>query len=159
MEEAGGPWRKVLVVDDDSGHREIIIAALAGGGLEVLEAGDADTAVEIARQERPYLIFLDLQLERRRRDLSEGLRVVEALKRECPEVRVVAYTAWVLPHFRQQAIDAGCDEFLAKPVDLVRVREVTARYLDGIDAQSPPSASGQSGEQAGEAESTGDSGS
>lgn len=156
MEEAGGPRRKVLVVDDDAAHREIIVAALEGRGLQVIEAGDAEGAVEIARRERPHLIFLDLGLAGSR---SVGLRLLETLKRECAELRVVAYTAWVLPQFRQQAIDAGCDEFLAKPVDLVRVREVTARYLDAIDARSHPPASGQSGEHAGGSDSTGNPGS
>ena len=144
MAEAGDRRRKVLVVDDEPLHREIIIAALEGKGVQVLEAGDADSAVEIARRERPYLVFLDLQLERGRKD---GLRVVKSLKQEDAQLRVVAYTAWVIPEFRQQALDAGCDEFLAKPVELTRLREVTARYLNAVDEQSHrPSAGSGRGE-------------
>ncbi len=138
--------QKVLVVDDDARHREIIVAALEGTGLHVLEAEDGDSAVAINRRERPGLVFLDLQLAGGR---SGGLQVLQRLKEESADLRVVAYTAWALPQFRQQAIEAGCDGFLGKPVDLARVREVTAHYLGGGQSGVDPPEPRRSDEQAG----------
>jgi len=123
----GGP-AKILVVEDDEHDREIIRGALEGRGYQLLEACDADSAVVMARQQRPDLVFLDLRLSTRRHEY-EGLRVLELVKREQPEVRVLVCTAYGVRELQERAQAAGCDEFLVKPFDLGRLREVTARLL------------------------------
>jgi len=137
----GGP-AKILVVEDKEDHREIIVCALEGRGYQLLEAADVDSAVVVARQERPDLVFLDLLLPKEAR---EGLRLLELLKRERPEVRVVVYTCISTPEWQERAQAAGCDEFLVKPVELARVREVVARLLGAASETShtPESQDGQ----------------
>jgi CheY-like chemotaxis protein len=116
----------VLVVDDKTDHREIIVAALEGAGYRMLEAGDADSALALLRQESPNLVFLDLEL---RGSSLDGVQVLAALKRESPTLPVVAYTAWGIPEWREKARAAGCDDYLVKPVDLAEVRAIARNYL------------------------------
>jgi len=122
----------VLVVDDREEHRELIVASLEGRGYRMLEAADAASALEVARRERPQLVFLDLQL--RGSDI-DGVGLARLLKREQPGMRVVAYSAWAIPEWRERARQAGCDAYLTKPVELAQVRRVAARYLE---SDTPP---------------------
>jgi len=123
----------VLVVDDKDDHREIVRATLEGSGYRILEAADADSALALVRRERPGLVFLDLQLTGSNID---GVQLLGMLKREQPGLRVVAYTAWAIPEWREKAYAAGCDEYLVKPMELAEVRKITATYL-GPTPQPP----------------------
>lgn len=116
----------VLVVDDKGDHREIIVAALEGAGYRMLEAGDADSALTLLRQEGPDLVFLDLQL---RGSAVDGVQLLATLKRERPGLPVVAYTAWAIPEMQEKARAAGCDDYLVKPVDLAELRAIAYNYL------------------------------
>ncbi len=102
------------------------MAALEGGGYRMCEAGDAESALEAARREKPSLVFLDLQLTGSDID---GVQLLQMLKVEQPELRVVAYTAWGIPEWRERAEAAGCDEYLVKPAELAQVRKIAAKFL------------------------------
>ena len=126
MCEGEGRRPTILVVDDKDDHREIIVAALEGCGYRICEAGDAESALEAARREKPDLVFLDLQLTGSDID---GVQLLQVLKREQPELRVAAYTAWAIPEWRERAEAAGCDEYLVKPTELAEVRRIAAKFL------------------------------
>lgn len=125
----------VLVVDDDVKHREILVATLEGAGYRMLEAGDARSALTLVRQEGPRLVFLDLRLSGS--DVT-GLQLLAMLKRERPDVPVIAYTAYAPLEWQERARAAGCDGYLVKPVvDLVvQVRAIAEKYL-GRPAEGP----------------------
>lgn len=143
MCEGEGTPPTVLVVDDKADHREIIVAALEGGGYRMCEAGDAESALEAARREKPDLVFLDLQLTGSDID---GVQLLQMLKGEQPELRVVAYTAWGIPEWRERAEAAGCDEYLVKPAELAQVREVAAKFLHPSDRPAQPTGGGKAGQ-------------
>jgi CheY-like chemotaxis protein len=125
----------VLVVDDDSKHRELVVAALEGAGYRMLEAGDADSALTLARQEGPDLVFLDLDL---RGSALDGVQLLATLKRERPGLPVVAYTAWAIPHWQEKARAAGCDDYVIKPVDLAELRAIARNYLGSAKPGGDP---------------------
>jgi CheY-like chemotaxis protein len=130
----------VLVVDDKGYHREILVAALEGAGYRMLEAGDARSALALLRQEGPGLVFLDLDL--RGSDVS-GLQLLAMLKRERPDVPVIAYTAYAPLEWQERARAAGCDGYLVKPiVPLGQVRAIAQKYL-GRPAEGPRPLGGQ----------------
>jgi len=127
MCEGEGRPPTILVVDDKDEHREIVVAALEGGGYRICEVGDAESALEAARREKPDLVFLDLRLTGSDID---GVQLLRVLKREQPGLRVVAYTAWAIPEWRKRAEAAGCDEYLVKPAELDQMRRIAAKFLD-----------------------------
>ena len=121
-----GP-RRVLVVEDDALNLELVRDILIAAGYEVLEAADGGTGMHVARAEHPELILMDLQLP--------GLDGLEAVRliREDPslrEVPIVAVTAHAMKADDERARAAGCDGFVAKPIQVREFVTTVARYLD-----------------------------
>lgn len=102
-----------LVVDDEPDNRIILGEMLSGFGFEVIEAVDGHEGVEAWRTHRPELVMMDLAMPR----LSgqEATRVIRA-ETEGGHVSIIAVTAHAFGHHREEALEAGVDAFLAKPV-------------------------------------------
>jgi len=113
--------RKVLLVDDNADAVAVIAAFLKRSGHEVYEARDGLTAVALARRVRPDFVFLDLGLPG-----LDGLGVARQLRAD-PQIgrmRIVAVTGSGREDDRQAALDAGCDQYLLKPLDFDFVRSL-----------------------------------
>jgi two-component system alkaline phosphatase synthesis response regulator PhoP len=126
----------VLIVDDEHHIRLLIEQALeelADEGIDLLTARDGDEALDVVANQRPELIFLDVQMPRR-----SGYEVCRAVKSDPSTARttVVLLTAKGQADDRQAGIDAGADDYLTKPFDpddlLARAR--TALGLSGRPA-------------------------
>jgi two-component system cell cycle response regulator DivK len=118
----------VLVVDDVADARAVISELMRSEAYRVVEAADGGEAVEAASRERPHLVLLDLNLP-----VLDGFEVARRL-RQLPwmeGVPVVAVTAYHYHGMREAAIEAGCDEYLPKPVDFDELKEVVYRLLGG----------------------------
>jgi signal transduction histidine kinase/CheY-like chemotaxis protein/ligand-binding sensor domain-containing protein len=105
-----GPRRRVLAVDDVATNRDLIVALLAPLGFEVRMARDGAEALSAAAAFQPHLILLDLRLP----DQS-GLEVARQLRARPQPPRIIAHSASVLGFGREEALAAGCDDFLPKP--------------------------------------------
>jgi CheY-like chemotaxis protein len=104
----------VLVVEDYEDTRFMMRCMLEMGGFRVIEASDGQEAIELARSTRPDFILMDLSLPKvDGLTATREIRKTEALER----VPVLALTAHVQEEYREQALAAGCNEFLSKPVD------------------------------------------
>jgi CheY-like chemotaxis protein len=93
-------------------------------GYEVVTARDGCEAIEVARQKFPQLILLDLEIPK-----LNGISVAKSLKAD-PRFRaipIVMISGHNPATFRQQALEAGCDEYLLKPLDFSRIEELLAR--------------------------------
>ena len=116
----------VLVVEDDENNLFILKKILQTKGYRVFQASDGQQAVEIVEQQKLDLILLDIQLPR-----LNGLEVIRRLRQnldfEC--VPVVIITGHEPENYRGTAIDAGCDDFLLKPVDLDRLDAVLDYFV------------------------------
>ena len=101
----------ILVCDDDPSLRELVRAVL-GGRYRFIEAADGTEALELAREERPSLIVLDVMLP----GLS-GIEVLEELRStdSLKDIPVVVITAW--SHAEIEVQVAGADRFVSKPFD------------------------------------------
>ena len=120
----------VLVVDDE---QKIVRQArdyLEQGGFRVVAAGDGKTALAVARDERPDLIVLDLNLPQ-----MDGLDVCRALRRES-DVPIIMLTARVEEADRLVGLELGADDYISKPFSprelVARVRAVLRRVKGGI---------------------------
>ena len=124
----------VLVVDDERRIATIARDYLTRAGFTVFVAGDGAKAIDLARQERPDLIVLDLGLPR-----IDGLEVARTLRRES-DVPIVMLTARVDESDRLQGFDVGADDYITKPFSprelIARVRAVLRR-AHGDDAPPP----------------------
>jgi two-component system, cell cycle response regulator DivK len=116
--------KKLLIVEDSELNRDLL-AQIFEDAYELELASDGETAVELAASRRPDLILMDIGLP----GLS-GLDAVRAIRATEPRLPIVAVSSRVMPGDRERAIDAGCDEFVAKPIDDVRLVELVARLLE-----------------------------
>lgn len=108
------PVARILVVDDNAGNARLVAYLLEDEGHEVRIAEDAAVALRILGAWLPDLVLMDLQLPG-----MSGLELTQCLK-DAPAtsgVVVVALTAYAMPTDRDQALAAGCDDFLSKPID------------------------------------------
>jgi two-component system, cell cycle response regulator DivK len=116
----------ILIVDDNPANLKLVKVLLAGEGYDVRTAIDAEEALEILRTFRPQLILMDLQLPG-----MDGLQLSRRIKQD-PSTKamlVVALTAYAMKGDEQRALEAGCDGYIAKPIDTRTLPGLIARYL------------------------------
>ena len=123
---------KVLVAEDDPNSRKLLRDILGFKGYTLIETGDGFEAVERAKETLPDLIFLDLQMPVM--DGFEALRLLKADEKTA-SIPVWVLSASVLPADQQLAAEAGCEQFIAKPVNiadlLARLEKFTSEYDAG----------------------------
>ena len=118
----------MLIVEDNEDNRMIYSMVLEHAGFRVLQAVTGLEGVEQARRARPDLILMDVALP-----ILDGWEATRRLKRD-PETRripVIALTAHALTTDRDKAAEAGCDAYLAKPIEPKAVLAEVRRFLDG----------------------------
>jgi len=105
---------KILLVEDNEINRRLAVFLLRSQGYQVREATTAEEAFEVLKADRPGLILMDVQLP----DM-DGLEVTRKLK-ENPSTRdipVVAITSYAMKGDREDALVAGCTDYITKPID------------------------------------------
>ena len=119
--------KHVLPVDDEPESRQIHARALRYAGYEVLEAADGLEAVQIASEQPPDLILLDLRLPGMQG--SEAVNLIRMIEHSA-HIPVIAFSAYGLPESAAgQPRAAGFDGFLEKPIDPQDVVEVVQQWL------------------------------
>lgn len=118
----------VLVVEELDETRFMIKLALEMSGYRVLEAVNGQEAVEIARREPLDLVLMDLDSP-----LLDGFAATRCMREEAQlrDIPIVAVTPHTTAEYRVRAFDAGCNEFVTKPVDLHKLKHVLERLLPG----------------------------
>jgi two-component system cell cycle response regulator DivK len=118
--------KKVLVVDDNQDSRELVVKVLKNKGYEMIEATDGEEAIEKAVGERPDLILLDISIPK-----LDGYEVTRRLKsrEEFKETPIVALTAHAMKGDRAKALEAGCEGYISKPIN---IRELPAQVKSFI---------------------------
>ncbi|MEK7341940.1 MAG: response regulator [Candidatus Binatota bacterium] len=116
--------KKILVVEDNEDNREIFVFRLQQLDFEVIVASNGKEALEIASRSKPDLIFMDLRMP-----VMDGWEATRALRqtewgRDLP---VIAVTAHAMKEEREKALNAGCDEFILKPVDYSIIQRTIQR--------------------------------
>ena len=129
----GSVTHRVLVVDDDRAIREALARALQLEGYAVVAATDGGAALEAIRAERPDVVVLDVMMPR-----IDGLTVVRVLRAEGDLTPVLMLTARTETSDRVAGLDAGADDYLAKPFELdellARLRALLRRARPVEDA-------------------------
>ncbi len=128
MEGGGASRATVLIIEDSETNLRLFTDVLEVYGYKTLQAKDGATGFAMAQQHRPDLIVMDIQLP--------GMTGLEATKRlkadeNLRNITVVAVTAYTLKGEEQKLWDAGCDDYLAKPVSLEKLVETIERHIYG----------------------------
>jgi two-component system, cell cycle response regulator DivK len=116
----------ILVVDDNPANLKLLRVTLRSSGYDVVAATYAEEALKFLQTVHPALILMDVQLPG-----MDGLELTQRLKAD-PEtsgITIVAITAYAMKTDEQRAIDAGCDGYIAKPIDTRALPDMVAGYL------------------------------
>jgi CheY-like chemotaxis protein len=118
---------KILLVEDNETNRDMLSRRLIRKGYEVVMALDGQQAVEMAASENPDLILMDMSLP-----VIDGWEATRRVKAEqtTRRIPVIALTAHAMAGDREKAIEAGCDDYDTKPIDLRRLLEKMTVLLD-----------------------------
>jgi len=119
--------KKVLLVDDDPTILEFLEILFESRGFRVIMAENGEAALILARRVKPDLILLDMQMP-----ITPGWVTAHALKKRglgTASIPIIAVTGLASPEDEAAARNAGCDEFVAKPIDVDMLFEVVDRVL------------------------------
>jgi two-component system cell cycle response regulator DivK len=109
----------IMVVEDSEDVRLMMRILLEMEGYRVIEAADGMQAVEMAINERPALIMMDLTLP-----LLDGLAATNRIRQHLSDVPVVALSGHVTDNYRSAAFAAGCTDYLVKPLDFNHLHDI-----------------------------------
>lgn len=126
MAKNGDCPHTIMVVDDSRDIRELLKEVLNIHGYKVLEATNGQEAVEIARQECPDLILMDLTMP-----VLDGYAATRQIREEADicSVPIVACSAYTTLDHRAKAFAVGCNEFITKPIDFVQLSNLLSHFL------------------------------
>jgi len=115
-----------MVVEDYDDTRLLLRKVLERLGYIVLEASNGQEAVDISDREHPDLILMDLDLP-----ILDGIAATQRIRQqaEMEKIPIVAVTAYPMSYTHVKAFAKGCDEYMAKPIDMTELERLVSRYL------------------------------
>jgi CheY-like chemotaxis protein len=119
--------RRVLVVEDNDMNMQLVEYLLEEGGVDIVKATSGEEALSITRSAAPFdLILMDIHLPG-----MDGLSVVRAMKGDTRTARVpiLALTAHAMRGDKDRFLDAGCDGYISKPIDVKTFLASIEQYL------------------------------
>jgi two-component system cell cycle response regulator DivK len=117
---------QILVVEDTPANMKLLNMLLDNAGYRVLQADNANDGIALAREHRPDLILMDIQLPG-----MDGLTATRLLKKEATtcHIKIVALTAFAMKGDEDRMIAAGCDGYIAKPIQYKKFLTEVERIL------------------------------
>ena len=124
--------KTVLVVEDNDLNMKLFHDVLEAHGYNVLQAKDGMEGLRMAREERPDLILMDIQLP----DVS-GLEVTKWLKDDetLKSIPVIAITAFAMAGDKEKILEGGCDAYLVKPISIPNFLQTVERFVRPLVAE------------------------
>ena len=116
----------ILIIEDNQLNMKLVRSMLKLAHYQVLEANDAEYGILLARDHLPDLILMDIQLPG-----IDGLDATKIIKNEpiLKHIPVVALTSYAMQGDEEKAISAGCDGYIAKPIDTRNFLDILSGYL------------------------------
>jgi len=117
----------VLIVEDNDLNMKLFHDLLEAHGYSTLQTKDGMEALKLARQHRPDLILMDIQLPE-----VSGLEVTKWIKEdeELKSIPIIAVTAFAMKGDEEKIREGGCEDYLAKPISVTKFLQAVQRYLN-----------------------------
>ena len=118
--------KTVLIVEDNELNMKLFNDLLEAHGYQTLQTRDGMEALRIAREQRPDLIVMDIQLPE-----VSGLDVTKWLKEDdtLREIPVIAVTAFAMKGDEEKIREGGCQDYIAKPISVTKFLETVQKHL------------------------------
>lgn len=118
--------KTVLIVEDNELNMKLFNDLLEAHGINTIETRDGNGVLDIARERKPDLILMDIQLP----EIS-GLDVTKLLKAdsELKSIPVIAVTAFAMKGDEEKIREGGCEDYISKPISVTQFIEVIQKYL------------------------------
>ncbi len=119
--------KTVLIVEDNELNMKLFRDLLEAHNINTLETNDGNSVLDIARDKKPDLILMDIQLP----EIS-GLDVTKMLKEdeELQSIPVIAVTAFAMKGDEEKIREGGCEDYLSKPISITEFLNVIQKYLN-----------------------------
>ena len=121
-----GEDKKLLIVEHNELNMKLFHDLLEAHGVQTIQARDGKNVLALARQNKPDLILMDIQLPE-----VSGLDVTKWLKEddELRSIPVVAVTAFAMKGDEQKIREGGCEDYISKPISVIKFIETVQKYL------------------------------
>ena len=118
--------KKILIVEDNEKNRLLIKDILLYYGYEVIEAENGKEGLEQAKKHLPDLILLDIQMP-----VMDGFTAIKMLKDDpaTKNIKIIALTSFAMKGDRENIMEAGFDDYIAKPFDTRKLPEMVKKYV------------------------------
>ena len=133
MTNEEGSGKTILIVDDNRDNRELVVKVLTRYGYRTCEATDGEDALRQAEAQRPDLILMDIALPKI--DGLEATRRLHAMT-EFNDTPIIALTAHAMRGDREKALEAGCCDYISKPINVRELPAQIARHLEGYETKA-----------------------
>jgi two-component system, cell cycle response regulator DivK len=120
--------KRILIVEDQEDNRAILRDLLSSVGYDLIEAIDGAQGVDVAQQQRPDLILMDIQLP-----VIDGYEATRRIKGDAKlkSIPIIAVTSYALSGDEAKARAAGCDDYVTKPFSPRELLAIVRKYLPG----------------------------
>ncbi|TAL36185.1 MAG: response regulator [Spirochaetes bacterium] len=117
---------KVLIVEDNLANRTLLRDVLLHYGFDTLEAVNGLEGIRMAREARPDVILMDLQMP-----VMNGYSAIEVLKADpvTRDMKIIAVTSFAMTGDREKVMATGADEYIAKPIDTRKLPEIIKNII------------------------------
>lgn len=134
--EASEPSRpdakRILIVEDNELNMKLLNDVLEAHGYEIIPSRHGEAAHPLAREYRPHLILMDVQLP----DIS-GLEAARRLKQDeaTRNIPIIAVTAFAMAGDERKTLESGCDAYIAKPIMLREFLEIVEKFIGSAESR------------------------
>lgn len=118
----------ILIVEDDIFNMELLKETLSHTFLQIKTCFSAEDSIEIVKNEKVDLILMDIRLGN-----MNGLKATRIIKAIKPNIKIIAQTAYASDTDRQNALDAGCDDYISKPIKKEKLMQLINKQVSNLE--------------------------
>ena len=118
----------ILIVEDEPRNLKLCRDLLQVSGYTTIEATDGKQGVKLAKSKKPDVILMDIQMPK-----MDGLEATRILKADTTtgNIPILALTSYAMKGDEEKILQAGCDRYITKPIDIKELLKKVAEYLSG----------------------------